>query len=150
MTLNDWLVQRSVRNDRSGASRTFVSIEHASGRIAGYYCLAAGALDAAVAPTRLRRNMPSPVPVVILGRLAVDLEFHRRGLGGALLRDALARCSLAARSIGARAIVVHPLDASAANFYTRFRFEPVDARSSDTMYLLLHDVEHSLGSLRQR
>lgn len=94
--------------------------------------------------------MPSPVPVVLLGRLAVDLQFQRQRLGGALLRDALGRCLLAARSIGARAIVVHPVDAEAANFYARFRFELMDPPSNYTMYLLLPDIAHSLGSLHPR
>jgi len=147
--LNDWLKTRALRNERGGASRTFVTVEDAVG-VAGYYCLAAGAIDAASAPARLKRNMPAPVPVVLLGRLAVDVRFQGRGLGAALLRDALARSAVAARTIGARAVIVHPLNDEVADFYARFRFEPLAVGNSSTMYLLLQDIEQSLASIAPR
>src|SRR5271165_2326904 len=85
--LDDWLRRRALQNERSGASRTYVVC--AGPRVVGYYALAVGAVAHAGAPGRIRRNMPDPVPVMIIGRLAVDQEFHGHGLGRGLLRDAV-------------------------------------------------------------
>jgi predicted N-acetyltransferase YhbS len=78
---------------------------------------------------RLRQNQPSDVPVIILGRLAVDLEFERQGIGTGLLKDAFLRCLTAADAIGVRAIVVHAIDEDAARFYERLQLRPLGAGS---------------------
>ena len=120
--LDAWLRQHALRNERNGASRTYVATD--SDRVAGYYALAAGSFTLAQAPGRIRRNMPDPVPAMVLGRLAVDLGRQGRGLGRALLRDAVLRTLQAAHVAGIRALVVHALHDRAAAFYARAGFAP--------------------------
>jgi GNAT superfamily N-acetyltransferase len=119
-TLDDWLKRHALLNQESGASRTYV-IE-ADGRVVGYFALAAGSVIASEAPGKIRRNMPDPVPVMILGRLAIDKDWQGRGLGSDLLREAVMRTVQVAGIAGVRAIVVHAIDGSAAKFYERAGF----------------------------
>jgi predicted N-acetyltransferase YhbS len=120
-SLNEWLRRRALTNASSGATRTYVVCAE-SDRVVGYYALAAGSLDVVSAPTRLRRNMPNPLPVVVLGRLAVDDPWSGRGVGGGLLKDAVLRSLQAADLIGACALICHAIDADAKAFYTRHGF----------------------------
>ena len=92
------------------------------GAVAGYYCLASGALALREAPGRIRRNMPDPIPMAILGRLAVDQSWQGRGLGVALLRDAVERTRAASMILGIRGLLVHALSQAAATFYARYGF----------------------------
>jgi GNAT superfamily N-acetyltransferase len=87
--LDDWLRRRARANQISGATRTFVICE--GQRVAGYYALASGAIMAESSPGRFRRNMPNPIPVAILARLAVDRAYQGKGMGRALFRDAARR-----------------------------------------------------------
>src|SRR5450631_718814 len=84
--LDEWLRKRALTNDQSGASRTYVITTR--GRVVGYYCLAAGSVARQAATGHIRRNMPEPIPVMVIGRLAIDRDVQMRGLGTALLRDA--------------------------------------------------------------
>jgi GNAT superfamily N-acetyltransferase len=145
-TLNNWITLRALKNEKAGASRTFVSIESESGLVAGYYCLSAGSLAHDEAGPRLRRNTPDPIPIVLIGRLAVDARFKGRGLGASLLQDAVMKGIEASRIVGSRAIVVHALSESAATFYRRFGFTPMPG-SSKAMYLLTQDAEATVTSL---
>jgi GNAT superfamily N-acetyltransferase len=120
-TLDDWLKRRARANQTSGASRIYVVCEEQ--RVVGYYALASGAVALESASSRLRRNMPDPVPVAVLGRLAVDGSFHKRGLGRALVRDAAMRVVQAAGLIGIRGILVHALSQDARAFYLALGFE---------------------------
>jgi GNAT superfamily N-acetyltransferase len=120
--LDDWLRRRALRNDADGASRTYVVCQGTS--VAAFYCLANGAVLHAGAPGRVRRNMPDPIPVMVLGRLAVDRRFQGQGLGSALLRDAILRTLQAADIAGIRAILVHAKDEKARAFYERSGFLP--------------------------
>jgi predicted N-acetyltransferase YhbS len=120
-SLNDWLRRRALANASSGATRTYVVCAE-NLRVVGYYALAAGSLDVESAPTRLRRNMPNPLPVVVLGRLAVDDEWSGLGVGGGLLKDAVLRSLQAADLIGACALMCHAIDADAKAFYARHGF----------------------------
>jgi predicted N-acetyltransferase YhbS len=124
--LNDWLRRRALQNEASGASRTYVVC--AGKRVLGYYTLAVGAVAHAEAPGRVRRNMPDPVPVMVLGRLAVDTRVQGRHIGGGLLRDAVLRTVQAAEIAGIRAILVHAISAEAKRFYEGYGFvaSPVD------------------------
>lgn len=130
--LDDWLRRRALANEQAGASRTYVI--RAGGRVVGYYALAAGALAHVAAPGRVRRNMPDPVPVMVLGRLAVDRAYHGRGLGVGLLRDAILRTLQAADVAGIRAIPVHAISDDARRFYERHGFV---ASSIDPMTLMI-------------
>lgn len=118
--LNDWLRRRALQNQQSGASSTYVVLDKM--RVAGYYSLAAGSVARETAPGRVRRNVPDPVPVVVLGRLAIDRDYQGEGLGRALLRDAILRILQAADIIGVRAILVHALSEEAKHFYEECGF----------------------------
>lgn len=120
--LDDWLKRHARHNETEGGSRTFVVC--VGKRVVGYFSLAAGAVMSGAATGRVRRNMPNPVPVVLLGRLAIDQSWQGRGLGGDLLRDAVLRAVTAAESIGVRAIFVHAISADAKAFYERHGFRP--------------------------
>jgi GNAT superfamily N-acetyltransferase len=103
--LDDWLKRRALANEEAGGSRTYVVC--AGGRVVGYYALATGAVAQAAVTGRVRRNMPDPVPVMVLGRLAVDRAYQERGLGAGVLRDSVLRTLQAAELGGIRAILVH-------------------------------------------
>jgi len=124
--LDDWLRKRALTNEETGASRTYVVC--AGGSVVGYYALATGGVAQAQAPGRVRRNMPDPVPVMILGRLAVNGGWQGRNLGASLLRDAVVRTLQAAEIGGIRAILVDAVSEDAKRFYERygFRASPVD------------------------
>lgn len=120
--LDDWLKRRARSNQASGASRTFVLCQGT--RVVAYYALASGAIAVDTAPGRFRRNMPSPIPVVVLARLAVDKDWQGKGIGRALFRDAARRVAHAADSIGIRGIVVHAISENAKSFYLALGFDP--------------------------
>jgi GNAT superfamily N-acetyltransferase len=124
--LDEWLRRRGAQNEASGASRTYVVC--AGKKVVGYYTLAAGAVTHAETSGRVRRNMPDPVPVMVLGRLAVDRAFHGRGIGTGLLRDAVLRILQAAEIAGVRAILVHAFSEEAKRFYEKYGFvaSPID------------------------
>lgn len=119
-TLDDWLRRRALANQVTGASRTFVTCRGM--QIAGYYALAAGAVTSHEATGRLRRNMPDPIPVIVLGRLAVDRREQGRGLGSLLLRDAVARTWRLAQDAGVAGMLVHALSPDAKKFYQHWGF----------------------------
>lgn len=119
-TLDDWLKRRARANQISGASRTYVVAE--AGKVVAYYCLASGALALNDAPTGLKRNMPDPIPMAILGRLGVDQSWQGRGLGVALLRDAVERTQAASAILGIRGLLVHALSDQAKAFYEHHGF----------------------------
>ncbi len=118
--LDEWLRTHALRNQGSGASRTYVVEEES--RVVGYFALANGGVAAAEAPGKLRRNMPDPIPVMILARLAIDRSWQGRGLGLDLLRDAVLRTQQAAMIARIRALLVHAIDEGAAQFYERAGF----------------------------
>ncbi len=120
--LDDWLKRRARANQASGASRTFVLCE--GDRVVGYYALASGAVTVHEAPSRVRRNMPDPIPVAILGRLAIDRAYQGRGLGRLLVRDAGLRLLQAAEILGIRALLVHALSEDAKAFYLALGLAP--------------------------
>lgn len=139
--LDDWLRRRALRNQESGASRTYTIC--ADRRVVGYYALAVGAVAHAEATGRTRRNMPDPVPVMVLGRLAIDAGFQGRGLGRALLRDAILRTLQAAEIAGIRAILVHAISEDARRFYERCGFQP-SPLDPMTLMITLRDAEQAL------
>jgi GNAT superfamily N-acetyltransferase len=114
-SLNEWLKKRAFKNHMSGASRCFVLC--AGANVIGYYSLSAGAISHETAPKPMRRNMPDPLPVLLLGRLAVDKRYHNQGIGQALLRDAMLRAVNVAGDAGVFALLVHALSDQAKQFY---------------------------------
>jgi len=136
--LDDWLKRRARANQASGASRTYVVCEEH--RVVGYYALASGAVAIENASGRLRRNMPDPVPVAVLGRLAIAQSFQKRGLGRALIRDVATRVIQAAEVIGIRGILVHAISPEAKAFYLAVGFE-VSPLEPLTLMATLADIQ---------
>ncbi len=127
-SLSTWLHKRALANAASGASRTYVVCDEQR-RVVGYYALAAGSIASDAAPGRLRRNMPDPLPVIVIGRLAVHSDWSGRGIGSGLLKDAVLRSIQAAGLIGVRALLCHAIDDDAKAFYLKHGFveSPLDA-----------------------
>lgn len=121
--LDAWLIRRAYANQLSGASRTFVVVDGQQ-TVVGYYALAAGAVSQQNATPSVRRNMPDPVPVMVLARLAVDQRAQGRKLGASLLQDAVKRCALVSQHAGIRAVLVHALNDRAKQFYEHYGFQP--------------------------
>ena len=119
-SLDDWLKRWAHPNQVNGASRTYVVTD--GEKVVGYYCLASGALELNDTPALIRRNMPDSVPVAILGRLAVDKSWQGRGVGVALLQDAVVRTAQAAGILGIRGLLVHALSVEAKAFYEHYGF----------------------------
>jgi GNAT superfamily N-acetyltransferase len=115
LSLDEWLKKRALKNHATSASRCFVLCAGAS--VIGYYSLSAGAIRHEAAPKAMRRNMPDPLPVILLGRLAVDRRYHNQGLGQSLLRDAMLRAVNVAGDAGVFAILVHTISDQARRFY---------------------------------
>lgn len=135
-SLGDWLKRRALANQLSGASRTFVVLDE-NRFVVGYYALAAGAVAHEGATGAVRRNMPDPIPVLVLGRLAVAQRGQGHKLGAALLQDAVFRAMAVAENVGVRALLVHALSESAKAFYEHYGFQgsPLDPM---TLMLRLH------------
>ncbi len=139
--LNEWLKRRSLKNEGSGASRTFTVCSDE--RVIGYYALATGSVEQRNAPGKVRRNMPDPIPVMVLGRLAVDQQWQHAGLGRGLLKDALLRTLAVSIHAGVKALLVHVLSNEAKEFYKRNGFleSPVDPM---TLMISLKDAQRCL------
>ena len=136
-SLDDWLKRRARANQVSGASRTFVAADNH--RVVGYYALASGAIAVGSSVGRFRRNMPDPIPVAVLGRLAVDRSRQGQGLGRALFRDCALRVAHAADTLGIRGIVVHAISDEAKAFYQAIGFDPSPSEPM-TLMVTLADV----------
>lgn len=141
-SLNDWLRERALRNE-SRFSRTYVVC---SGKqVVAYFCISAGAVERGAAPGKVRRNGPDTIPVSVIGRLAVSRDYAGKGLGAALLADALRRIAAAAQSIGIAAVLVHAKNEAAKAFYLRcaeFIEYPEDSR---TLFLPIETVVAAFG-----
>ncbi len=118
--LDTWLKKRARQNERSRASRTYVLCNN--DKVIGYYALASGSIAAKEAPGKMKRNMPDPIPVMVLGRLAIDQQYQGKQLGNALLRDAILRILQAAEIAGIKAIIVHAISEEAKKFYLNCGF----------------------------
>jgi GNAT superfamily N-acetyltransferase len=140
--LNDWLRLRALKASGRSA-RTFVVTAAGSGVI-GYYGLAMGAVRLDSAPSSMRRNMPNPVPVAVLARLAVDRNSQGSGIGGALLRDALQRCMSVHSEIGFAAVVVHAIDNDAVAFYLRYGMQEFPA-GSRSLFMPIKTIKAALS-----
>ena len=132
-SLDDWLRRRAPGNQASGASRTFL-VADADAQVMGFYALAAGAVAHEGAASAVRRNMPDPVPVLVLARLAVDRRAQGLKLGAGLLQDAVRRAIGVADDAGVRALLVHALGERARDFYLHHGFQP---SSLDPLTLML-------------
>ena len=140
--LNDWLKRRALKNEGIGASRTFVVCQD-DDNVVGYYVLATGSVMHKDAPSKIKRNMPEPVPVMVLGRLAVDKKAQSMGIGRGLLKDAILRTITVAKQAGIKALLVHALSEEARKFYLQCGFieSPLD---SMLLMITLKDALHHL------
>ena len=143
-SLDDWLLRRALQNQASGASRTFVVCE--AGRVVAYYALAASAVASDASPGRFRRNVPDPIPVVVLGRLAISHSHQSQGLGRALFQDAAKRVVHAADTIGIRGLLVHAISDDARAFYLRLGLDPSPVEPK-TLMATLADLKAALSAV---
>lgn len=129
ITLDDWLKQRAFKNQRDGATRTYVVCNNKT--VIGYYSLAVGAVAHNIVIGKIKRNMPDPIPVMVLARLAVDTNWQGKCLGSSLLQDTIARTLQAAEIAGIRAILVHVISDKAKRFYQYFGFQqsPIEPKT---------------------
>lgn len=133
--LDAWLQSRALRNQETGDSRTFVLCE--GERVVAFYALTTASAVRVSLPGPLRRNAPDPVPLMLLGQLAVATSHRGQGLGSRLLRDALIRVAATSRHVGFRALATHPIDPEASRFYARFGFTEVPGSQPRLMVLPL-------------
>ncbi len=141
-SLNAWLKRYALVNQQNDAAQTYVL--HRNGLVVGYYALTAGSVRPEEAPGRISKGLAKhPIGVILLARLATDKREQGKGLGKALLKDALLRTMSAADAIGARAVLVHAIDDEARRFYERFGFErsPIDELE---LMLLMKDLRANL------
>lgn len=141
--LDDWLKRRAAQNQTSGASRTFVVTDEKL--VIAYYALASSAIAPVLTPGRFRRNMPDPIPVVVLARLAVARSHQNKGLGRALFQDAARRVINAADSIGIRGMLVHAISEEAKAFYLRLGLE-VSPIEPTTLMTTVPDLRAAFAS----
>lgn len=120
--LNEWLKKKALKNHGTGISRVYVICVENTNKVIGYYCLSTGSIQRNTAPGAYRRNAPDLLPVIILGRLAVDQAYAGKGLGVALLKDAIYRTQNIALQVGVRALIVHALNDEVKKFFMKFAF----------------------------
>jgi GNAT superfamily N-acetyltransferase len=143
-TLDDWLIKRSLKNQEIGASRTFVVCENGA-VVIGYYALATGSIERISATGNFSRGMPNPIPVIILGRLAIDAKYQGKRLGAALLKDAMLRTLSISSNVGVRGLLVHAISEDAKRFYLKYGFHesPIEPM---TLLLSIKNISQHLSS----
>ena len=141
--LDAWLKSENRLNEAKGGARTYVVCE--SERVVAFYSLAAGSVERRRVSSRVGRGMPEPIPVILLGQLAVDLDYQDRGLGGDLIIDASRRALAAADLIGARALITQALDEGARSFYERFGFRVFSDREPLMLLLRISELRDVFG-----
>jgi predicted N-acetyltransferase YhbS len=141
-TLNSWLVKYAWTNQQADSANTYVAV--LGDRVVGYYALTTGSVHKQQSPERIAKGLANhPIGIILLARLAVDTSQQGKGLGKALLFDALTRIEAAADIVGVRAVMVHAIDEAARKFYEYFEFEPSPADPFQLL-LLLKDLRRAL------
>ena len=135
--LDLWLKTKALSNEINGGRRSFVSFSTETGELAGFFSLASHSVEHDELRSKLRRNQPAPLPVILLGRLAVSKRYQRHGLGESLLSEAVRIAGLASESIGVVALVVHPISEEASAFYRKHGFSIVKTEKP-MLFLGLH------------
>lgn len=137
--LDAWLHGKARLNEAKGGARTYVVCE--GDRVAGFYSLAASSVERRRVSSRIGRSMPDPIPVILLGQLAVDEDYRGRHLASDLLIDAAGRSLSVSNLIGARAIAVQAINEQAKSFYLRFGFRPLSDREPLMLILRISEIE---------
>ena len=122
--LDIWLKKKALNSQNQGNARIYVVKDANNPAVVGYYAIAMGSVRRESAISSLRRNSPNPIPMVILARLAVHREYNKLGIGSGLLKDCVMRSIHAMEIVGGAGILVHAIDESAQQFYTKFGFQP--------------------------
>jgi GNAT superfamily N-acetyltransferase len=137
--LNEYLRKHALANQQNRSGRTFVVTRNVT--VVGYYTLAAGSVEPGTAPSRVTKGLGRyPVPIILLARLAVDQKEKGKGLGHALLKDALLRARQTSDLVGCRAVLVHAKDEVGQAFYRKYGFEPSPSHELH-LFLLMKDIE---------
>jgi len=139
-TLNNWLKQKTLKNEGDTARTYVVICEH---KVIGYYCLASSGVYHSLAIRKVKQNAPDPAPCMLIGRLAVDGQWEGQGIGSGLLRDAIFRVLQASKIVGIRCILVHAKDEEAKQFYLKHKFKPSPIEPL-TLMLPLQDIVANL------
>jgi ribosomal protein S18 acetylase RimI-like enzyme len=143
LIMNDWLKDLAWKNSEGNSTRTYV-VCRGTKKVVAYYALSVGAVDRDEAPSILSRNCPNPIPVIVLARLAVDKSEGSQGIGRALLSNGMKRAAQAARIIGARALIVQPLDEKAIAFYEHFDFRWL-SKETQKMFITMKTIQQEMG-----
>jgi GNAT superfamily N-acetyltransferase len=142
-SLNTWFRQRAWANHLTGVSRTNVLCDAASGEIVGFVTLSAGQIERAFLPKSHQRNKPDPVPVTLLGQLAIHKDHQGQGHARSLLLFALTTAVRASRDIGSFGVITHPIDDTVRAFYTRWGFQDLPGDPRAAMIVRIIDLEAS-------
>jgi predicted N-acetyltransferase YhbS len=142
-SLNQWFRRHAWHNQESGVSRTSVVCDRETGAIAGYVSLSAAQIERAHLPKSAQRNRPDPIPVLLLGQLAVDRAWQGRGVARSLMLFALTTAVRFSKEIGCFGVLTHPLDDGVRAFYDRFGFETLPFDPKRSMVVRIRDLEES-------
>jgi ribosomal protein S18 acetylase RimI-like enzyme len=146
--LNVFLKRHALQNQRNNSARTFVATKIGTSEVVGYYSLCAASVDFEQTPERIRKGLARhEVPLILIARLAVDLNCKGQGLGPSLLQDAFGRFMKAQEAIGARALLAHAKDDSAKAFYEKWGFVSTEGLPLH-LYILTKDIKASLAGAR--
>jgi predicted N-acetyltransferase YhbS len=142
-SLNGWLRRNAWRNQQSDVSRVTVICDVATGAIAGYVSLSAASIERGYLPKGNQRNRPDPVPALLLGQLAVDLHYQKRGIARSLMFFTLTTAVRVAQDIGCFCVITHPLDDEVRTFYQSFGFENLPFDPESSMAVRITDLEQN-------
>lgn len=142
-SLNRWLARNAWRNQRSGMSRTYIIADDDAGRIAGFAALTVGDIRRDLLNKPDQRNAPDPIPVLLLGQLAVDKDYQGQGVSKLLLAHTFQTAITVAKEVGAWALLTHPLDDTAEQFYRRWGFQPLEPDPRGAFYVRIKDLKNS-------
>ena len=145
-SLNAWFRRHAWRNHVTGVSRVNVIAAAGSGRIVGYVTLSAAQIDRAFLPKPQQRHRPDPVPVTLLGQLAVDKDYQGQGHAASLLLFALTTALHAAQTVGSLGVITHPLDDDVRRFYARWGFQELPFDPHRAMLVRMVDLQRSFAS----
>ena len=145
--MNGWFARHAWNNQKSGACRVTVIAALSTGRIAGYVTLSSAQIERAFLPKSHQRNQPDPVPVTLLGQLAVDRAWQGQGLADSLVQFALRAALKAAESVGSLGVITHPIDDAIRPLYERWDFIDLPFDPRRAMIVRMADVERTFRSL---
>jgi len=143
-TLNEWLQKRALKNEGE-SSRTFVILDsNESKNVIAYFCLSTGSVERSASSTKIKRNMPNPIPVCVLGRLAVDKNYQGKGIGSYMLQQSILKTIAVSKQIGVRALLVHVLTRQAKGFYLQYGFH-ISPTNDMTLMLSIKEAIAAIG-----